>query len=119
MKYYYQKRKPFYKRFIALICILAITLACFSGKMAELQLVNADVYLAQADTSSHRTLTIHASRGQIIDRYGRPLVINREGFNIVFVVFYVMYGSVGEKAKTVSGTRMHGITLYNSKASKY
>ena len=38
---------------------------------------------------------------------------------LVFVVFYVMYGSVGEKAKTVSGTRMHGITLYNSKGVIY
>ena len=96
MKYYYQKRKPFYKRFIALICILSITLACFSGKMVELQVVNADTYLAQADTSSHRTLTIHAARGEIIDRYGRPFVINREGFNIVFDAAYLPTSSLNE-----------------------
>ncbi len=103
MKYYYQKRKPFHKRFIALICILAITLACFSGKMAELQLVNADIYLAQADTSSHRTLTVNAARGEIIDRYGRPLVINREGFNIVFDAAYLRTSSLNEIILMLTG----------------
>ena len=53
-------------------------------------------YLAQADTSSHRTLTIHAARGEIIDRYGRPLVINREGFNIVFDAAYLPTSSLNE-----------------------
>ena len=71
MKYYYQKKKPFYKRFISMICVLAIILAAFSGKLAELQIVNAEEYLAQADTSDHRTLTVTAARGEIIDRYGR------------------------------------------------
>ncbi len=94
MKYYYQKRKPFYTRFIALICVLVITLLCFSGKMAELQLVNAEFYLTQADTSNRRTLTVHAARGEIIDRYGRPLVINREGFNIVFDAAYLPNSSL-------------------------
>ena len=89
MKYYYQKKKPFFKRFIALISALVIVLVCFTGKMVELQIVNADTYLAQADTSSYRTLTVSAARGEIIDRYGRPLVINREGFNIVFDAAYL------------------------------
>lgn len=102
MKYYYQKKKPFYKRFGAMICILTITLACFSGKMAEMQLVNADTYLAQADTSSHRTLTVSAARGEIIDRYGRPLVINREGFNIVFDAAYLPMSSLNETVYTLT-----------------
>ena len=42
MKYYYQKKKPFFKRFIALISALVIVLVCFTGKMVELQIVNAD-----------------------------------------------------------------------------
>lgn len=96
MKYYYQKKKPFYKRFISMICVLAIILAAFSGKLAELQIVNAEEYLAQADTSDHRTLTVTAARGEIIDRYGRPLVVNREGFNIVFDAAYIKMSSINE-----------------------
>ncbi len=102
MKYYYQKRKPFFNRFIALICVLVITFVCFGAKIAELQIVNAGVYLAQADTSSHRTLTVTAARGEIIDRYGRPLVINREGFNIVFDAAYLPTSKLNEAILTLT-----------------
>ena len=81
---FYQRRKPFYIRFTAMICIMAIILAGFCVKLTEVQIVNAATYLAQADTSSTRVQTVTATRGEILDRYGRVLVYNRAGYNVVF-----------------------------------
>ena len=81
---FYQQKKPFWVRYTALITVLAIVMCAFSVRLADLQLVNADYYKAQGDNSSVRTLTIPAARGEIVDRYGRVLVYNRDGFNIVF-----------------------------------
>lgn len=82
--YYYQKKVPMPKRFIALIIIVVTVLAAFSIKLGELQVFGADRYLAQAVGSSVRTLVTKAARGEIVDRYGRPIVTNRVGNNIVF-----------------------------------
>ena len=81
---FYQQKKPFWVRYTALIVALAVVMCAFSVRLAELQVVNADYYKAQGDTSSVRTLTVSAARGEIVDRYGRVLVYNRDGFNIVF-----------------------------------
>ena len=54
-----------------------------------MQIVNAEKYLAQGDTSSSRIQTVTAARGEIVDRYGRVLVYNRSGFNIEFDAAYL------------------------------
>lgn len=82
--YYYQRKVPFPKRFTALIIILLVVLSAFCVKLSELQVFGAGKYLAQASNSSTRTLVTKAARGEIVDRYGRPIVTNRVGYNIVF-----------------------------------
>ncbi len=86
---FYQKKKAFNKRFIALICVLALVMGAFCVKLGEMQIVNAEKYLAQGDTSSSRIQTVTAARGEIVDRYGRVLVYNRSGFNIEFDAAYL------------------------------
>ena len=86
---YYHKKKKFYVRFTAMICIVAIIMSAFLFKISDLQIVNAQKYLAQADTTSTRYRTVTASRGEIVDRYGRPLVSNNIGYNIVFDALYM------------------------------
>ena len=81
---FYQQKKPFWVRYTALIVALAVVMCVFSVRLGDIQLVNADYYRAQGDNSSVRTLTVPAARGEIVDRYGRVLVYNRDGFNIVF-----------------------------------
>ena len=86
---YYHKKKKFYIRFTAMICIVVIVMSAFLFKIGELQIVNAEKYLAQAETTSTRYRTIPASRGEIVDRYGRALVTNKIGYNIVFDALYL------------------------------
>lgn len=85
----YHRRKKFYIRFIAMISALLVVLAAFFCKIIELQIVNAQYYIDQSDTSTRRIVVTTAARGEIIDRYGRPIVTNREGFNVVFDAAYL------------------------------
>ncbi len=81
---FYRKKEPFYKRYIALITVVAIILGCFCLRLSDWQLVNAHKYSADASGAYSRTVTVSAPRGEIVDRYGRTLIYNRDGFNIVF-----------------------------------
>ena len=101
---FYQKKEPFYIRYTALIIVFALVLCCFGVRMADLQVVNADSYRAQADNSYTRTVTESAARGEIVDRYGRTLVYNRDGFNIVF-------NASGIKSDAMNSTIMRMINL--------
>ena len=86
---FYQRKKAFSVRFTAMICVVAIVMGVFFVKLTVVQLVHAEDYLAQADTSSTRIQTVTATRGEIVDRYGRVLVYNRSGYNVVFDAAYL------------------------------
>ncbi len=81
---FYRKKEPFYVRYIALITVVAVILGCFCLRLVDWQVVNADKYSASASGAYSRVVTVTAPRGEIVDRYGRSLIYNRDGFNIVF-----------------------------------
>lgn len=67
-------------------CMLAV---CFfvGIRLVDLQVVNGDKYREEAERKISRTYDQPASRGDILDRYGRPLVTNAAGFSVVFDFF--------------------------------
>lgn len=52
------------------------------GRLYNMQVVNGDQYLKQSERRIARTRTVPASRGEILDRYGRPLVVNRLSYTL-------------------------------------
>ncbi len=84
-----RKKKKLNPRQIAMALVLTAVLAVYTGRAAQIQVVNAQKYLDQADTTGSRRVTINAARGEILDRYGRPIAVNREGYNIVFNSAYL------------------------------
>ncbi len=76
--------KIFLKRSNALALILAAVMFIYSFSLFGYQVVNADKYSAQAGGAYSRTTVIKAARGEILDRYGRQLAVNRNGYDIVF-----------------------------------
>lgn len=84
-----RKKKKLNPRQIAMALVLTAALAVYTGRAAQIQVVNAQKYLDQADTTGSRRVTINAARGEILDRYGRPIAVNREGYNIVFNSAYL------------------------------
>ncbi len=98
---FYRKKEPFHKRYIALITVVALILGCFCLRLGDWQLVNAHKYSASASGAYSRTVTVSAPRGEIVDRYGRTLIYNRDGFNIVFDASALSADTTNSKIKSL------------------
>lgn len=77
------KKKP-RKRLSVLSVLMAVILLIYSFQVFSLQVSNAETYIAQARGISYRKAPIKAQRGEILDRNGREIAVNREGYNIIF-----------------------------------
>lgn len=68
------------------LALLGLLVMCgvvvVSVRLYGLQIVSGDSYRAQSERSIARTVSVPAARGEIVDRYGRPLVTNRLCYNI-------------------------------------
>ena len=58
-------------------------------KLFNLQVVNGVTYRAQSENKLLRSHTITATRGEITDRFGRPLVTSRMGFDLIAYKEYI------------------------------
>ena len=67
---------------ILLICLIFI-------KLFNLQVVNGVTYRAQSENKLLRSHTITATRGELTDRFGRPLVTSRMGFDLIAYKEYI------------------------------
>ncbi len=75
-------RTKFLKRTVALFVVVAVCLIICVFRLFNLQIVNGASYLEKSERRLSRTYTVTAPRGEILDRYGRPLVTNRTSFSI-------------------------------------
>ena len=80
---YRLKNSATFRRVVILACTVAAVLCLFTLKLIKMQIVEADEYSAMADKGITREQTVKAARGEIVDRYGRPLSANESGFNVV------------------------------------
>lgn len=70
--------------------LLAVVLVLYSARIYSIQIINSEKYSSNANGSaSSRTAVLKAPRGEILDRYGRQIAANRDGYNIVFNKAYV------------------------------
>ncbi len=72
------------QRVRVLIIIAAVAAGIFFGRLFFLQIVQGEEYLERSTKRISRTVTVAAPRGEILDRFGRPLVTNRMSFSVVF-----------------------------------
>lgn len=85
---------PFTKKRQTALTVLSVLLALiiilYTARLYSIQVLNADKYSSRAKGSAViRTSVLKASRGEILDRYGRQIAVNRDGYNIVFNKAYV------------------------------
>lgn len=71
------------KRIWSLISVALIFAVVVALRLINLQVVNRDSYLQKSQSKIMRNMTILAPRGEILDRYGRPMVTNRRVFSVV------------------------------------
>ena len=71
-------------RLWALCAVALVAAVIFVGRLYYLQIAKGEEYLERSAKRTSRTLTVSAPRGEILDRFGRPLVTNRMSFSLVF-----------------------------------
>ncbi len=65
--------------------VIVLTVLCFyllTLRLFELQIVNGDMYQKQAKENITKDIPISAQRGQIYDKFGRPLAVNEVIYSI-------------------------------------
>ncbi len=98
-----RSKKRVDKRIIALSLIIVAVIVAYSSRVFQLQITDRDFYLAQANGITHRTAVIKAPRGEILDTYGRPIAVNRDGYNITFNRAYIDMDNINNTISVLTG----------------
>lgn len=69
-------------RVATLAVLLALMLVIYIVSLYQLQIIEGEKYYNQSNEISETENTVTASRGNILDRYGRVLVSNKECYNL-------------------------------------
>ncbi len=70
------------KRVIAMAVIMALILSIYMFFLYRLQIIEGERYYHQSEEVTETQRTITAARGNILDRYGRVMVSNKECYNL-------------------------------------
>ena len=70
------------KRVIAMAVIMALILSIYMFFLYRLQIIEGERYYHQSEEITETQRTITAARGNILDRYGRVMVSNKECYNL-------------------------------------
>ncbi len=62
--------------------MLALMTVLFFSRLMQMQLVDGESYVAQLTRGTTEDQVLTAARGEILDRYGRPLAANRIAFDL-------------------------------------
>lgn len=97
-----------------IICvIIALVIFCgFACKLFVWQIVEGESYSKLALSSTAYTVTTDATRGEILDRDGKGLAVNRTGYRIVLDKLYI-------DRKKLDNTILSLIRLMNSRNEKW
>lgn len=76
------REKPVNKRFIVYSAFTLLIVFVLSLRLFMVQIVNGEKYLKEAEKKSVRNVVIPAPRGEIVDRFGNPLVTNKMGYAV-------------------------------------
>lgn len=78
-----RKQSNKYFKFIVCISLVLIIVFAYSIRLLQLQVVEYDYYAKESQLSSAASIKVDATRGEILDRYGRTIAYNREGYNVI------------------------------------
>lgn len=76
-----QKKRRLNRMVIVYIMLALVGLICFSA-LFRLQIVEGEEYETRSELRVLRTVPVKAPRGKILDRYGRALVTNENGYSV-------------------------------------
>jgi len=81
-------KKSYSIRGICTIVVLCLIFGIFSGVLFKIQVIDGEKYAAAGNAIMVKTVSVEGARGEILDRNGNPLVINRQGNSLIFDYSY-------------------------------
>ncbi len=85
------------RRVLALFLTIAVIFGIFSIRLFKIQIIDGEEYANLAEMGTKTTISIAASRGEILDRNQIPLVSNRTSYSVVLDYNYFPHGSLKEQ----------------------
>ena len=79
-----KKEKRFLFRRAATIGMVLLAFVAFGGTLFYVQVVKGEEYAAIGSAETGRDVLLPAARGEIFDRNGVPLVVNRQSYSLIF-----------------------------------
>lgn len=87
------------RRVTVLAMLLVASFVLYSVRLFQVQIVDGADYAAKASKEGSISVDIPAARGEILDRYLRPMAVNRTSFSIVLDKAFFPSGSSEEQQK--------------------
>ena len=84
-----ENKQEYGGRIILLIVLIVLVFIAFSLRLMKYQVVNAEHYKQMAQGNYTSVQSIDAVRGELLDRYGRPLAINEVSYDVVINEAYL------------------------------
>lgn len=76
------------KRLMFVMILFFVVLSVIIARLIDLQIVSGTEYYEKSERKQSSSYSITASRGEMLDRYGNPLVANTQVFKIRFYYVY-------------------------------
>lgn len=105
-------KKGLRTRFIFIFCFLAVFTAICVARLFSLQIVHGDEYKEKAENRLVRAYPIKAPRGEMLDRYGRPMVTNSMGY-------YVQIQNISSNNDVLNNTIYSLIKIFEADNTEY
>ncbi len=85
------------RRVLALFLTMAVIFGIFSIRLFQVQIIDGEEYASLAEAGTRTSISIAASRGEILDRNQIPLVSNRTSYAVVLDYNYFPHANLQEQ----------------------
>ncbi len=85
------------RRVLALFVTVAVIFGIFSVRLFHIQIIDGEEYASLSEAGTKTTISIAASRGEILDRNQIPLVSNRTSYAVVLDYNYFPHSNYQEQ----------------------
>lgn len=76
--------------------LIILTFILFTARLFEWQIIDSQKYKDIAESTVTYVIKTDTTRGEIVDINGKPLAINKTGYNVVIDKMYLQYGKENE-----------------------
>ena len=107
------------RRVSALLAVLLVVLCVYSVRLFQIQIVQGDEYAKLANESYKTSISISASRGEILDCNQIPLVSNRTSYAVTLDYNYFPHGKSEENLKAQNDCLLELVELLQKEGEEW